>query len=161
VGAEQVLGLVGREMDGLPDEATRPIDLLRRYRMNRILMVTVAAAAALSAAGRIAVPAVAARQAGGCLTVAEQTPEQRARRSEAIGYTRSIHNAQANFTARNGRYGQMKELTGVNPLPMGATVLHAATESGYLFSVKGTAGTCAFTIYSDQNAVIYFAEPMR
>jgi hypothetical protein len=131
--------------------------------MKRIVIVTAVSTALVIAAGRMLVPSVAAQQGSGCLNGKgpDETPEQRARRAEAINYTRSLHNAEASFFPPNNRYGQMNELSGVNSIPAGASVQHATTEKGYLFSVKGTTGQCAFTIYSDQNGIIYFAEPMR
>jgi hypothetical protein len=131
--------------------------------MRRILIPSVAAAAVVAAiaAGRVSVAPVNAQQARVCLHGTDETPAERARRNQAINYTRSIHNAEARFFPPSNRYGQIDELADVRAMPAGFVLQHAANAKGYIFSVKDTTDQCRFTIYSDQDGIIYFAEPMR
>jgi hypothetical protein len=126
-----------------------------------VVIGTVVAVALVIAVGKVMTSPVGAQQARACLHGTDETPEEKTRRNEAVGYTRSLHNAQAGFISVNSRYGQIAELQGVRPIPAGFAVQHAAEAKGYIFSVKDTTDQCRFTIFSDQLGIIYFAEPMR
>lgn len=128
--------------------------------MRRILIGSVVAVAMVGV-GKMAFPAVRAQQARACLHGSDETPAERSRRNEAVGYARAINTAQAQHFPVNNRYGQIEELAVTRPLPAGFAVQHAATTAGYIFSVKDSTDQCRFTIYSDQDGIIYFAEPMR
>ena len=96
-----------------------------------------------------------------CLHGTDETAAERTRRNEAVGYVRSVHNAQARFYPSSSRYGQIAELSDVRPLPTGFTLQHAADTQGYMFSVKDMTDQCRFTLYSDHAGLIYEAVPMR
>jgi hypothetical protein len=128
--------------------------------MRRILIGSVVAVA-MFGVGRMALPAVSAHQARVCLHGSDETPAERARRGEAVGYTRAINTAQSQHASVNNRYGQIEELAVTRALPAGFAVQHAANAAGYIFSVKDTTDQCRFTIFSDQDGIIYFAEPMQ
>jgi hypothetical protein len=104
---------------------------------------------------------VNAQQARVCLHGSDETAAEKTRRNEAVQYTRAINTAQAQHFPVNNRYGEIEELAVPRALPAGFAVQHAATATGYIFSVKDSTDQCRFTIYSDQDGIIYFAEPMR
>jgi len=113
-----------------------------------------------------------------CLHGAAETADQAARRREALGATRTINNIQANrLEARDRKYLRQDELAGapfavnmkdskisLNPsqdiLPGWKLTLDVA-ENGYWFMVKDTTDPCGYAFISNQNGVIFTAEPLR
>ena len=95
-----------------------------------------------------------------CDPTAAQTPEQRSRRSLAIGVARRINNAQAQAASSLKRYAQLGEL-GSLTIPQGFEVQVSADPSGYTFSVKDLQDGCKFAVFSDQAGVIYAGNPIR
>ena len=117
-----------------------------------------------------------------CLHGADSTDEQKARKREALGATRQINNLQAN---RRPEAGQPKylnqtemaiyyaDLTKKTParqplifdpasevLP-GWQLTLDKTEHGYWFMIKDKTDPCGFAYVSNQQGVIFTAEPIR
>ena len=119
-----------------------------------------------------------------CLHGAGETSDQAARRRDALTATRNINNIQANQPgARNGSYLRHAELASapyagtmrgstsevvrrisLNPdtdiLPGWRLTLNVF-EAGYWFIIRDTTDTCGFAYISNQNGVIFTAEPIR
>lgn len=119
-----------------------------------------------------------------CLHGPNQTPDQAARRREALTATRTINNIQANRpAAANRQYLRHVELAGapyaarmrestnetlrrisLNPeddiLP-GWKLTLDVSDNGYWFMIKDTADPCGFAFISNQAGVIFSAEPIR
>jgi hypothetical protein len=120
-----------------------------------------------------------------CLHGSNESPDQAARRREAVGATRTINNIQARqFVVGASRvYLRQPELAGspfaatfrestnesirrisLNPsediLP-GWKLTLDVSESGYWFMIKDTTDPCGFAFISNQNGLIFTAEPIR
>jgi hypothetical protein len=119
-----------------------------------------------------------------CLHGPNETPDQAARRREALTATRTINNIQANQPAAPRRLylrhvelagspyaAKMRESTNetvkrisLNPsddiLPQWKLTLDVS-ESGYWFMIKDAADPCGFAYISNQVGVILNAEPIR
>jgi hypothetical protein len=122
-------------------------------------------------------------QGGGqaCLHGPDETPQERARRREALGAARAINTAQANDSAaRGGRYLRHDELarssaaqklssTASKPLNLapGEEILPGwlltlkVGDDGYWFMVKDKTDPCGFAYISNEEGLIYTAEPIR
>jgi hypothetical protein len=115
-----------------------------------------------------------------CLHGADETPEQRARRVEALGAARHVNTLQANRPDRRGAYLDLAELDRLNAeqaakrpsarsytfVPDGEIVAGwqltlARTDAGYWFLIKDKTDPCGFAYVSNQAGVIYRAEPIR
>jgi hypothetical protein len=130
-----------------------------------ILALTIGALAAQSQAGQA------------CLHGPDATPEQQQRRSQAIGAARAVNTAQVNqpgarerrflsqeqFAAlpqRGGTAGSYDFTPGNEVLP-GWRLTLATTESGYWFIIKDTTDPCHFALVSNEEGIIYTAQPIR
>jgi hypothetical protein len=68
--------------------------------------------------------------------------------------------AQARFQAQNKRYGQLADLAvGVEPDGFRAQLTTDGTSYG--MSIKDTVDACHFTLFSDQQGLIYTARPLQ
>ena len=125
------------------------------------------------------VPAHAAAQQ--CLHGANSTDEQKARRREALGATRQVNNLQGNRPgAQQGKFLNQTEmaehyadLTKKTPAKQplifdpasevipGWQLTLDKTETGYWFMIKDKTDPCGFAYVSNQQGVIFTAEPIR
>lgn len=123
-------------------------------------------------------------QAQQCLHGSSETPDQAARRREALTATRTINNIQANQPgAINGVFLRHFELGG-SPFALrmresqnevikrisleperdilpGWKLTLDVTESGYWFMIRDTTDPCGFAFVSNQAGLIFNAEPIR
>jgi hypothetical protein len=116
-----------------------------------------------------------------CLHSSSSSPEQQARKRAALSATRQVNTLQANGALRKGRtyLSQLEmaeayaELTKTRPnapalvfersgeiLP-GWQLTFERTEIGYWFMIKDTTDPCGFAYISNENGVIYTAQPIR
>jgi hypothetical protein len=119
-----------------------------------------------------------------CLHGPGETPDQTARRREALTATRTINNIQANQPASANRSyfrhadlaeapyaAKMRESTNetlrrisLNPngdiLP-GWTLTLDVSENGYWFMIKDTSDPCGFAFISNQSGLIFNALPLQ
>jgi hypothetical protein len=117
-------------------------------------------------------PAVA-RQAPTCLhDPATETQEQITRRQSALGLARTVNSAEAAFSSKAGvvKYADLGELVAQNfmkPVPASGEYhagfeLHIDTfDKGYWFAVIDKTDACGFRYISNQQGVIFTAEPIR
>jgi len=117
-----------------------------------------------------------------CLHDVNETPDQAARRREALGATRNVNNIQANqpgsqsrqyfaheqlasapFVQKNAANAQIAVMNfapGAEILP-GWKLTLDVTREGYWFMIKDVSDPCGFTWISNQNGLIYKAEHLR
>ena len=117
-----------------------------------------------------------------CLHDANETPDQAARRREALGATRNVNNIQANQPGSLSRQYFTHDQLGSSPflqknaanpqiavmnLAPGAEILPGwkltldVTRDGYWFMIKDVSDPCGFTWISNQIGLIYKAEHLR
>jgi len=108
----------------------------------------------------LAAAAVPGGQSRPCLHGADETPEQANRKRQAVQSARQINTAEANLFRTNNRYLALDDLR-VPPSPDGFDVNLLADASGYVFSIKDAQDPCRFAFFSDQNGVIYSAQPIQ
>jgi hypothetical protein len=116
-----------------------------------------------------------------CLHGADAAPEQKARRTQAVGAMRAVNNMQANQPAsRANKYLRHEDLAGspfaqkqtggpfksLNLTPgqeivPGWELTLDVMEDGYWFMIKDKTDPCGFTLISNQTGLIYTAEPLR
>lgn len=119
-----------------------------------------------------------------CVPGATLTPEQQARRKQGIQLTRTINNLEANQPGNQTKtYLRQAELAG-SPFATRATGASAefiktlnftpgeelmpgwqltldVTAEGYWFMIKDKTDPCGFAYVSNQNGVIFEAQPIR
>jgi hypothetical protein len=116
-----------------------------------------------------------------CLHGSRSEPEQETRKKAALSAARQVNTLQAaGSVARQGKYltriemgeryaEQLKTRPAANRLVFdrsgeiipGWQLTFDLTESGYWFMIKDTTDPCGFAFVSNQNGVIYTAEPIR
>lgn len=125
----------------------------------------------------IAAPAFAQQ----CLHGPDETPQQKARRVQALGATRNVNNMQANQPgARGNKYLRHEELAAspfaqkqtsetfkaLNLTP-GEEILSGwelkleVSDDSYWFMIKDKTDPCGFAYISNKAGIIYSAEPIR
>lgn len=82
------------------------------------------------------------------------------RRIQAIRLARQINTAQLYYGQAKNGFRPLNELPGI-VTPAGFTVqlVHSAAE--FVFSIKDTQTECGLAVFSDQNYVIYTAQPLQ
>jgi hypothetical protein len=107
-----------------------------------------------------------------CLHGPDETPEQNARRKQALTLARVINTVQAKQKADTGRFaelGHVLRLPEVTKFGGGQTgeiapgwqLRLAVDGDGYVFAIKDTTDPCRFALFSDQEGMIYIAKPIR
>ncbi len=104
-----------------------------------------------------------AQQQPVCLHEAGETPADAARRQEAIRVMRAINSAQATSFAVNRTYQNFRELTdsGLPRRPAGFLTQLTVEASTYALLLKDTADPCRYTLFSDQDGLIYVGSPLQ
>ena len=83
------------------------------------------------------------------------------RRLAAVALARLLHTEENRFfSVPQRRYGSLSEL-GVGSAPDGFQVQLSSDGTGYMFSIKDTVDACHFALFSDQEGIIYTAQPLR
>ena len=148
--------------------------------MTKKILVSIAVLMSLQAS-----PATAAQQPQQpCAAGATPTPEQTARRRQGVGLTRTINNLQVNQPgARTNKFLQQQEL-GTSPfatrqtgasaefhrslnftpgaeLSPGWALTLELTSTGYWFMIRDKTDPCGLTFISNQDGLIFEAEPIR
>jgi hypothetical protein len=125
-------------------------------RLTAFGLSTVAATACLVTV--VAGPSIVAQQPA-CLHGSGETPEQLNRRRQAVQTARQINTEQARVFATTRGYRPAADLN-VNVAPGFAMSL---TTDGvtYKFALKDTLDACRFAFFSDQEGLIFEANPIR
>ena len=133
------------------------------------------AAALVSATLTLApVPVKVSQPSSACLHEAgKETSEQRDRSVAALGATLAINTAQANYSAKNNRaYATRQELAGYldaarynliesADIVPGFRLTLDTGEKGYWFEIADKTDACGFRYISNQNGLIFVAQPIR
>ena len=82
------------------------------------------------------------------------------RRLAAVSLARLLNSEEARFSFVPQRYGSLSEL-GVGAAPDGYQVQLSSDGTRYMFSIKDTVDACHFALFSDQEGLIYTAQPLR
>jgi hypothetical protein len=101
-----------------------------------------------------------------CSPGTARTPEQTARRTVAVRVARQINTAQARLFRTTATYQPLANLprqqqspgtigNGVEPIPSDFDVRVTTDGSGYMLVVKDQLDACAYSVFSDQDGVIY------
>jgi hypothetical protein len=130
-------------------------------------MKRTAIAATLAVVGALAtgwtLEVVHAQQQPVCLHGASETPADAARRQDAILVMRAINTAQAQAFATNQAYRNFRDLTtsGLPPRPAGFVTQLTVESSTYALLLKDTSDPCRYTLFSDQEGLIYVGSPLQ
>jgi hypothetical protein len=116
-----------------------------------------------------------------CLHGPDSSPEQKARRAQAVGATRAVNNMQANQPgARGNRYLRHEDLasspfaqkqtspafksfnlTPGEEIVPGWVLQLDVSDDAYWFMIKDKTDPCGFSLISNKAGMIYTAEPLR
>jgi hypothetical protein len=98
-----------------------------------------------------------------CLHGASETPADAVRRQNAVGVIRAINTAQAQAFAKNRAYLNFRDLTdaGRPGRPAGFSAQLTVEGSTYALVVKDTSDPCGYTLFSDQEGLIYVGSPLQ
>jgi len=104
-----------------------------------------------------------AQQALACLHGASETPVDATRRREALLVMRAINSAQAQAFATTRAYQNFRELTASGQLSRPAGFLTQLTVEGstYALLLSDTTDPCRYTLFSDQEGLIYVGSPLQ
>jgi hypothetical protein len=102
---------------------------------------------------------LSARSQQQCLHGPAEQAEQQNRRQAGVMFLRQVNNAES-ASRRSGRYGELSELHIATP-PDGFTARVVADQTGYSVSLKDRVDPCHFAMFSDQDGVIFQANPIR
>ena len=136
-----------------------------------MILETAIAAMLISAAPAPALTAQA--NSSGLHTPGQESPQQRDRSVAALAAARAINTAQSRFAALNGgKYGRREDLTphldaarynlleGADIAP-GFTLTLDAAGKIYWFLIKDKTDPCGFSYISNQDGLIFVAQPIR
>ena len=104
-----------------------------------------------------------AQQQPACLHGASETPAEATRRQSALRVVRTINTLQAQAFGTKKAYLNFRDITASGQLPRPAGFLAQLTVEGstYALLVKDTTDPCGYTLFSDQEGVIYVGSPLR
>jgi hypothetical protein len=97
----------------------------------------------------------------GCLHDTGELSADAARRAAAVRVARSVNTAQVRALATTKTFAPVANLTGVAAMPTGFAMRFSTDGQGYAFAIKDTLDPCGFTLFSDQDGVIYVGAPMQ
>ena len=97
-----------------------------------------------------------------------ERPEQAARRRTAVQVARLINSAEGTYASHHGgKYGDLSTLIDTDSIGAGNiaapnfSVKLDLTEKGFWFSIADDEDSCGFRVISNENGVIFQAEPIR
>ena len=91
---------------------------------------------------------------------AQQSPACAERRKQAIVLARRINTLELQQFVANKAFLPLSELASVS-VPDGFTVQLVHSGSEFVFSIKDTQPGCGLAVFSDQNYLIYTAQPLQ
>jgi hypothetical protein len=133
-----------------------------------IIAAALVTAVLASAPSRVAAPQADAA----CLHFGKETPEQRDRSVAALAATRAINTAESVYSAKNKSYATREALPGYldsarynlapdAELVPGFKLTLDTTQKGYWFAITDVTDPCKFSYISNQNGLIFAAQPIR
>ena len=103
--------------------------------------------------------AMPSQATGPCLHGAGEYPSQRTRRIEAMAYLSHVNAAQARVRRDGGSFAPLSSL-GLAAAPVGFVPRLTFDQWNYQISLKDVLDSCGFALFSDQDGVIYAAQPV-
>ncbi len=106
---------------------------------------------------------VRAQQQPLCLHAANETPADAIRRQDAVHVMRAINSAQAQAFSIIGAYRNFRDLTtsGLPTRPAGFLTQLTVEGSTYALLLKDMMDPCRYTLFSDQDGLIYLGSPLQ
>jgi hypothetical protein len=126
----------------------------------RLLAVSIGVAALLVLAGSALNLNSAAAQPSRCLHGLDETPAEKLRRQQALGFTRHINNLQADAFRQSRVYPSHSELRVTESIPADFVVSLTSDGTSYAFSVKDALDPCRFGYFSDQTGAIHYGQAL-
>jgi len=104
-----------------------------------------------------------AQQQPVCLHGASETPADAVRRQAALRVVRAINTAQAQAFTLTQAYRTFRDLTasGLPSRPDGFLTQLTVEGSTYALLLKDTMDPCRYTLFSDQDGLIYLGSPLQ
>ena len=98
-----------------------------------------------------------------CLHGVSETAADAVRRQDAIRVMRAINTVQAQAFALNRAYRTFRDLTtsGLPSRPAGFLTQLTVEGSTYALLLKDTVDPCRYTLFSDQDGLIYLGSPIQ
>ena len=98
-----------------------------------------------------------------CLHGPDERPADTTRRQDAIRVMRAINTAQAQSFGFKQVYQNFRELTdsGLPPRPSGFLTQLTVEGSTYALLLKDSTDPCRYTLFSDQEGLIYVGSPLQ
>ena len=94
-----------------------------------------------------------------CLHGADETATEEARRLAALDVVREVNAAQVRLERERGTYVALDQATAVSRIPLGFVFRVTFDRWGYVVSGKDTLDPCRFSLFSDQDGIVYEARP--
>lgn len=98
---------------------------------------------------------------GTCLHGPGESPEQAARRRQAVGFARQVHNAQLKAHQSTRAYLSGEQISSTSKAPEGFEFRLSSDAGGYAFSVVDKSDPCRFGYFSNEQGLIYKGEPLQ
>ena len=117
-------------------------------------------AAALTLAGLFGWGTAPAQERA-CLHGPSETAAQAARRQAAVAFARLVNATEARAHDQAQAYYTLSDLHTIPTAPEGFKSQLSSDGVSYTFSLKDTLDPCHFALFSDQDAMIYSATPLR
>jgi hypothetical protein len=100
-----------------------------------------------------------------CLHGADERPDHRTRREQALTLAQQIHRAENSGPSvtplQRRTFRPFEQLTNLMPTPTGFKVQFNTDGATYAFSIKDTLDPCRYAVFSDQELAIYEATARR
>jgi hypothetical protein len=124
---------------------------------------TAAAIVALAGITVMALTVARAQPQVACLHADNETPADAARRFDAIRIIRVINTLQVQTYTTTGAYRTFRELSasGLPSRPAGFSTQLTVEGSTYAVAVKDATDPCGYTLFSDQDGLIYVGSPLQ
>jgi hypothetical protein len=137
-------------------------DLESNGRRKGATMKRIAIAGLIALAGGVGWSAAArAQQPKACLHGTDESAANRARRVQAVGLIRAISNAEVQTSSSAGAFAPLAFLSGLPATPDGFTVTLSADLDGYALLMTDSTDPCRYTLFTNQNGLIYVGAPLQ
>jgi hypothetical protein len=88
------------------------------------------------------------------------TADEQARRQAAVRFAEQVNAAQARRHAQDGRYAPLAEVVPLDRVPIGFVPRLIADRWSYALTLKDLFDACGYTVFTDQDGVVYEAYPV-
>jgi hypothetical protein len=95
-----------------------------------------------------------------CLHGPDESTTERGRRTAAIAFVQQANAAQAKFERERGTYVPLTDAVSLSTVPVGFVPRLTFDRWSYIVSLKDALDPCGYSLFSDQDGVIYEARPV-